>query len=572
LASANATGDVKVGDEHFGSLTASIGQSARFSASQTAFANSAGTATIGNVSVGAQHWTVQLDSKVDSKVVIDARTPILTPNTATIGEVTIGDSTASAGVNATFTLQHDVHAFGTAGSLVGNVSIGNASVVADDGAFVVLQNSIQSSGTLSDVTIGGQSVTLGVSATAHITTDVTASAGIGVVSIGSVSIDAGKPGDRLAGDIFINATSTSSDIASVSVGDVSLKGGAEGGTVSNTFDIHVAGAGTVGDVAVGAVTLQGIGDNAQVRLNITDTGAAGGSGTGSATLGNLTVGNVRLTAQGASAHAQLHVTMSNAAKGGTVTLGDIGVTLGAAQATGQAVTVTADNTLGAVKIGNVSINAASRGTSDTVMTYDFHLNVSAATTATIGNITVSGGDKDSSGLSDFAGSVMGGVAAVKTITIGGVDYSGFKAGATIDVSNFAGAASVVGSAFDDVITDNKGTNTLTGGAGADTFTFVTTNTGKTGATGDVITDFSEAGGDRIASGAGAVTAAEYGENTFTDFASFLSGADAADKNVFVGQVGTNLWVAVDSNQDNTVDYTIKLLGVSLAGIDLAAFV
>jgi hypothetical protein len=37
-------------------------------------------------------------------------------------------------------------------------------------------------------------------------------------------------------------------------------------------------------------------------------------------------------------------------------------------------------------------------------------------------------------------------------------------------------------------------------------------------------------------------------------------------------VGTNLWVAVDSNQDNTVDYTIKLLGVSLAGIDLAAFV
>jgi Ca2+-binding RTX toxin-like protein len=164
------------------------------------------------------------------------------------------------------------------------------------------------------------------------------------------------------------------------------------------------------------------------------------------------------------------------------------------------------------------------------------------------------------------------LAAVKTITIGGVDYSGFKAGATIDVSNFAGAASVVGSAFDDVITDNKGTNTLTGGAGADTFTFVTTNTGKTGATGDVITDFSEAGGDRIASGAGAVTAAEYGENTFTDFASFLSGADAADKNVFVGQVGTNLWVAVDSNQDNTVDYTIKLLGVSLAGIDLAAFV
>src|SRR3546814_3393491 len=84
---------------------------------------------------------------------------------------------------------------------------------------------------------------------------------------------------------------------------------------------------------------------------------------------------------------------------------------------------------------------------------------------------------------------MGAVSTGGDITIGGVDYSGYGAAATIDVSAYEGAATIIGSAYGDTITDNAGTNAITGGTGADTFNFLDTNTDKTEATADKITDF-----------------------------------------------------------------------------------
>src|SRR3546814_8543883 len=93
--------------------------------------------------------------------------------------------------------------------------------------------------------------------------------------------------------------------------------------------------------------------------------------------------------------------------------------------------------------------------------------------------------------------------------------SDLGAAATIDVSAYEGAATIIGSAYGDTITDNAGTNAITGGTGADTFNFLDTNTGKTEATADKITDFLYSV-DHIHTGGGAGTLEEYTEGTYAE--------------------------------------------------------
>src|SRR3546814_12444043 len=83
---------------------------------------------------------------------------------------------------------------------------------------------------------------------------------------------------------------------------------------------------------------------------------------------------------------------------------------------------------------------------------------------------------------------------------------------------------------------------ITGGTGADTFNFLDTNTGKTEATADKITDFLYSA-DHIHTGVGAGTLAEYTEGTYAEFASFLANADSADTSLAAGQVGDTVCVA-----------------------------
>jgi Ca2+-binding RTX toxin-like protein len=141
------------------------------------------------------------------------------------------------------------------------------------------------------------------------------------------------------------------------------------------------------------------------------------------------------------------------------------------------------------------------------------------------------------------------------------------------VSGYKGAPNIKGSSKADTITDNKGTNSITGGAGADAFHFVTTNTGKTLATMDKLTDFTEASGDLIFTGFGPITVAQYGEGDYATFSAFASAADSGNKVVWVGNItGTGLVAAVDWNADNTVDYMIQLVGLNnLNQIDVNAF-
>src|SRR3546814_5919843 len=78
---------------------------------------------------------------------------------------------------------------------------------------------------------------------------------------------------------------------------------------------------------------------------------------------------------------------------------------------------------------------------------NFNFSISATGDVTLGVVSVTGGDQgliNGASFDDFAANVMGAVSTGGDITIGGVDYSGYGAAATIDVSAYEGAATIIG--------------------------------------------------------------------------------------------------------------------------------
>jgi hypothetical protein len=290
----------------------------------------------------------------------------------------------------------------------------------------------------------------------------------------------------------------------------------------------------------------------------------------------MTVGTVSIDVNGENASGYFYASASSAANAGVMTFGgfDLSVTSGPKKL-GAEVFVSIDNTLSDVVMGGISLSGGVRGATDTTMTYTADVNAYAAGNLNVGDITVSGGDgaSDNFATLDFAAPTWLDVSAGGKVTVGAIDYSGYGAAATIDVSTVGGAASITGTAKADSITDNKGTNAVTGGAGADIFAFVDANTGKTLATMDQILDFSNSGGDKIDI-TPVVNIGNYSEGTYTDFATFSAAANAGNKAVFVGAVGgvDGVIAAVDYDVDGAVDFMINLVGVGLDGVDVASFV
>jgi Ca2+-binding RTX toxin-like protein len=289
-------------------------------------------------------------------------------------------------------------------------------------------------------------------------------------------------------------------------------------------------------------------------------------------LGALTVGNVSMAVNGESAYGWLDIYAMAGDTAGTLSVGDFDLSVDNGAAAGWGfLEVSITNTVSDVVLGNIDLSTSTVQVAPATNTVSVDFEASAGGDLTVGDITVSGGD----GLADNFATLTGwlDLNAGGAITIGNVDYSAYGAKATIDVSTFKGAAEIAGGAKADVITDNKGTNAITGDGGADRFVFVDGNTGKTLASMDQIMDFSNAGGDKIDLSV-AVNVGNYSEAEFADFSAFTAGANAADKAVLVGNVaGTGLIAAVDFNADNAVDFMIQLVGLdNLNQIDVASFV
>jgi hypothetical protein len=187
-----------------------------------------------------------------------------------------------------------------------------------------------------------------------------------------------------------------------------------------------------------------------------------------------------------------------------------------------------------------------------------------------GNISFTTGDMDQENFSLDASASTGtntlSAAAFATLGVN------IKGGTGNDTITGSGAADVItGGAGVDNITGGAGVDVVNGGAGVDTFTFATGDIDTTlGAVTDEIGDFVTKS-DKIATGFGAGTAANYVEATVVaaNLAAMLTAADTALAGAvkyYVGQVGTDSYLVTD---DNAAGYTdvIKLTGVALTGIE-----
>jgi hypothetical protein len=627
-----------VGSYTVGDLAVTLAQDAWLGVwmNQDAYVSGVGaSASVGDVSIGAFDATLAVDASLDYYSVSVSAYSSNGPG-ASVGNVVIGPAMLDMGINSDADVDYDVYAYGTATSQVhvGDVTIGGLDAVLDDGAHLDYDVEITSYGDIGAVNLGDVGLQLGVSASAHLDLSVSASTDIASFELGDVNVSAGLNGsismsvsatasNGSIGDVrfgnvsavagpsasitLYHEVSASQNLGNVSIGDVSLSAAAPGaylyvshdfsawnGAIGNVnvgdvsvaaatsasayYNFYMSGETAIGDVSIGDVSVSAVGKNASASayFDIENDGVG--------TIGNITVGDVAVTVNGENAWGYFYVSASSATSGGTVTVGDLDLAVGnAAEKTGAYLEVDIGNDLGSVVVGDINLTGTSvRGTGDATMAYtaDVSLWSSAAGGITIGTITVAGGD----GTADNFGntfSIAGASwlslsAGAQGVTLGGVDYSGYgdTGGVTLDVSGFKGNTTVVGSAFDDTITDNAGVNELTGGAGADTFTILNTNTGKTLGLIDAIMDFSNAQGDKIdlQGLTGAVNVGNYGEAGYADYNAFLAGADAADKAVWVGLVGSDGFAAVDYDSSGSIDYVIQLVGLgSLANIDVASF-
>jgi len=624
-----------IGDVHVGNVTVALAQLATASYDIYNYVTATGSddAVAGNVTVGNIDLELATSASFDTLNIYNYASATGSGD-ATIGNLSIGDIRVNAAVDASATINITATAtVGVAGvGTVGDVTVGDIDVSLNDNASVSINVTVNASGGgIGDVTIGDIKFDSanGVDADGSFELDVNDSGDIGQIKLGDIlvingddaeiSIDVSVTGASVAGvtvgdvtfDLLFNASSpdfgfdvsaTDGDIGNILFGDVmitSLTGGDFSGTVSLTASENI------GNITFGDIFLSAIGDpavdTATVEFSID---ASAGLDVGNITIGDLTVsagssadahftlsasgasdvgtvrlGNVALSAIGTASEASLSIVTSTIS-GGDIIAGDIDLTVQVGEDNPNSATLSITVvSAGDITVGDINILLDIDDTTVAgVGTDNLNVAVTAAGDITTGIISVAGGDTSHDNLDVFT-NITGAFSYGGDFTIGGVDYSGYLADATIDVSGVKGAGIIIGSDFDDVITDNTGTNVITGGDGLDLFIFDAANTGLAPATVDQITDWVKAD-DQIDVGFTPVAGTNYAElgGTFASLSAFITAANGvADgpgtNNVVIGLSGGSLYVAVDSDGVEGIDYAIQLVGInSINSIDVADFV
>lgn len=591
-----ATGDVTIGNVI---LSAGASADATFSVSHTGTAGQ----SIGNLTVGDVSMSIDHDGSIEYTAYFSGSS---TAGTETMGDMVLGDITIAAGADASVSISIDMQLNGTLATVdamgdftmgnldvdlgigaslsmsvsvdnyasgdLGTVVVGDLNLDMDDGASASIEYSFYaSSGDVGSVTIGNVDVVMGVSASINTLTYDISGDNVGSVTIGtltavvgensdfddyslSVSANSGDIGTVTVGDINLTLAQSSSfsysayfyatnDVGSITYGDITSVA-AEGAT--GTYEISVSASnGDIGSVTIGDITLTNTAINAYQSVEVSVTAANGDTGA-------LNIGNVALNAF-AGAWVSLDVFVS-----GITGVGDGDVTVGGLAITGEAVVKGTDWDIfigdSTTYSGDISIGAVTVGVTEAVAATTYDL------TDVLFDVTTTG-----------------------SITLGSVDYSAFTAAAgtalEIDLSGYLGDTTVIGSELDDHITDNDGVNTFTGGAGADDFEFLqqdANNVGLSAAGADVITDF-DSGVDVITfNNTVAITVGEYFEGTFSTFALFVAGAktqmtSSPEDDLIAGQVGSDVYIAIDNDDGDKIDHIIVLKDATLADINFADF-
>lgn len=556
--------DGKLGNTTVGNITAVGGVSSDLNFWNYFNADDDGTGTVvasvGNVTYGDIDMTVGKKGDVDLSLTVSA-------SAGSVGTVTVGNVSLNVGESGSADFLFEVDATTKiAGFKMGDVQITAADNASVDSFEISLTNS---EGGIGSITIGNIDVSVGVSANVtsldlYVNASDTASgeASIGAITIGDITVAVAQSGS-FTGEISLDGNSKV-DLGALTIGNISLSAAK---SANATYDMTLQALDDVGDINIAGVALSAVGAAAYAEFSMTLNALGGTDGE----TGKVSLGDVSLTANGAGAQAYFYVTAVSMAENAGFELGDVSIAVARNNALA---TLSLFNYEGSVTVGDINVTigtgSGTAGVSVVISADDSDTSGNVAD-ITIGDVTVSGGNGVADNLATFStGSWLDLTAAVGDINIGTVDYSKYGAAATIDLSGFTTATGVVGSAYADTIIDGAGASTYTGGKGGDEFDFSAGLSGKTEATIDTVTDFDAAGGDLLLLGV-VPTAPTYGEATYATFAAFVTGANAANKEVFVGQVGSNSFVAVDAGNDGTVDYIIKLTGVDLSEINLASF-
>jgi hypothetical protein len=606
----DAIGDVSIGDVE---MSVSASGSLVLNVSNTGTTGeSLGSLTVGNIDLALDH---------DATGSVDIRNSnSYTTDGLSLGALTVGDMVIDLGADATFEVSITQSASGSTANVLasfGDVAVGNLTANLGIGATMNYDVQVENSlaGDIALVTIGDVTLALDDGATMSYRVSVTAEKGdITSFAMGNLDITLGVDASIDSFVIDLDALK-GGNIGTVAVGDVSIIGATGTATGVDDFSAYTLGvyatSGTIGNATAGDVTVF-MGPNAGFQYFATISGDQG--------VADVTLGDFDLTSHNAKTFtAGVSVTAANGDIG-SVTIGDVSIA-----ATGTLTTafftvdVNASGIIGELNVGVISIDT----TDDAAVSVDINasgglvdgtiniggLSLDGTASASYTQSTFNAGNGAFSGDINFGDisvgvsltgitgvaqsldltSLLGGVTTTvgnDNITLGSVDYSGLVLdwaagnpdagnGVAIELSSYQGNTSVIGSDYNDTIFDNTGINLLTGGDGADTFIFDTANTGKTLATMDQVLDFKNADKDKL--DVGVTPHGSYAEQSFTDFGAFNTGANTADKDVYVGLVGgdggDNLIVAVDFDGNNAVDFMIQLVGVnSLNDINLASFV
>ncbi len=591
----SSEGDVTVGNLDFGNITLSVGNNVSddnyidVEIENRAYAYSNGAATVGDLTGG--NIAISVGSDVTNNVLSITNEAYIgydSSEAAQAGNLKLGDISLDLGSHSTIDVNINNYAYGydsngeDSTAIVGDLEVGAIDVTLgiDASASISISNaaSYADNETVGSMTLDGLTVTGDDGAYLYYYAYNAAWNGTGDVEgntdFGGMHLTGGVSADYYA---YQEVYADNGDIkGTVAFGDVDVSLGKNG---QFTGYFYVTGE-NVSDVTMGSVSLSHLGTNAAwAGLYVTATAT-----TTDGDVGTVTVGDVSLSA-GESGSASFSVNVEATGKAGLLTLGDVTMTATGADADLNLwIGDTASGDLGndgAVKVGDITVTVTSAVTKDAEFEYGFDVSIDTDDQdITIGDIkvvTAVGNDE----VADNVGTLTTWLdlgANGGEITVGAIDYSGYKGeesdhtvGATIDVSAFDSVGTITGSSLDDSITDHDGKDVIYGGAGADLFTFVSGNSGKTTATVDQIMDWSS--NDTIEFGFD-LDVNNYDEEDYDNFAAFTTDAEALSTSgsILVGKVGSNLFVAVDGNGGG-YDYVIQLVGVNnLNNIDAANFV
>lgn len=623
-------GTATAGDITFGGIDVNIGDGAAcVSVTLVNCANVAtsGAATAGAIKIGDVSMAIGSTGTAYFCITNEAYTA---KGAAVVGDITVGNLTNKAGLGSYMWNQIYACADGTANDVVGNITVGNVDFYGEPDADLNLSIiAYADAGSVGNITLGNVDMAVDNSGSVDLYICAYAKKDIGNITLGDVtmtlgsyatidsfticaSANTGSIGNITLGDITVTGALGASDndngfcvwasknVGDITVGDFTVTAAQSASFSSFSWDF-TASTGSIGNVSVGDVTLAANGQSAYIwashdyyagddvgtvtygNIALTASGQdayAGFSISATATdaIGAVTIGNVAIAASGQSASASFWAYFSTSTSTGAAKAGNIDITVSNTKsAAAGAYAYYELESKGAVTVGDIKL-AAGAATAAFVNTATVDADVVITSTGgsvTVGNITVTGGYKNSGStlLDNFDDLTW--LALTKggsgTITVGNIDYSGYTAAATLDVSGWGGAGVIKASSGGSTITDNKGKNEIYLGAGVDTVNIsdiTVSTTDKTDATKlDVIHNFSS-GVDLIS--------VEVGSHLQTDFAfvssdagsyaAFLTAAGSAmttfGTDIYARKVGGDIYVAFDHNADGAVSYVIKLAGIS----------